>query len=142
MSGLFNPVDVARKEQESKECAARRREPSVSVTDMIMHTSQEARQLAASMADGPSKRNWEADEQGRSYTHGGSKTHSVRIHAEEGEELALVGHLITEQGLDSAILLMYTLSCLSPDLDPKRQRFSMDRYSRSRKALRTFTPRN
>lgn len=118
MSGLFNPVDVARKDQETKERASRRKEPSISVSDMIMHTSQEARQLAASMADGPTKRNWEADEQGRAYTHGGSRTHSVRLHAEEGEELALVGKLIEEQGLDSAILLMYTLSCLSPDLDP------------------------
>lgn len=129
MNGLFpSPLD------EAKERAKRLTEPSVSVCDIIMHNGQETRAVVDSMIDGKTGANWNHDEQARHFVHQRGKTHMVRVMAEEGEELALVGKLISSQGLDSAILLMYVLSCLSPNLDPNgRCRVWIDTAEAARK---------
>lgn len=114
MAGLFLDADMT----EARKREARRSEPSVSVGDMILHTGQETRALAHSMIDGKTGANWARDDQARTLTHQRLNSHQVRISAEEGEDLAPLCNLIAEQGLDSALVLMYVLSCLSPTLDP------------------------
>lgn len=114
MTGLFFDADMT----EAREREARRARPSVSVQDLILHNGQETRALVHSMIDGRSLAFWTADEQGRCMTHTRLKSHQVRLSADEGEELALLCKLIEEQSLDSALVLMYILSCLSPTLDP------------------------
>lgn len=95
----------------------KRNEPSASVDKIILHTGQEFRTLASSMSEGKTLHNWTCDDVLQAYTYTQGTTHTVSIYAQEGEQLSLVRTLIEKQGLDSAIVLMYILSCLSPDLD-------------------------
>lgn len=114
MGGLFLDADM----NEAKARASRRGEPAVSVGQIINHTSAETRAVAHSLIDGASGAGWIENAQANTMTHQKLKTHMVRITAEEGERLGSVYRLISEQSLDSAIVLMYVLSCLSPTLDP------------------------
>jgi len=71
-----------------------------------------------SMADGPTGKGWEQDEQAAKATYR-TGSHVVSVRAEQGEEMALVMALVNNQGTDAAVTLMYILTVLAPTLDPE-----------------------
>lgn len=115
MADLFLTADMgeARKRQKLRE------QPSVTVNEIIMQVGAESTALSESMIDGRTGDNWIQDDQSKTMTHQRDKKgHMVRMSADDGEEVAHLHRLVREQSLDSVIVLMYVLTCLSPDLDP------------------------
>lgn len=87
---------------------------------MMLHTPQEGRAFAFAAIDASKGDNWEINHQALSYYHKNraTKDYSTRIAADTESDLPQIADLISSQGLDTILVTMYVLNCLSPNLDP------------------------